>query len=272
MSVRVAMAILLACLCSGVALAGPNPEAVAEFERANAAFREATTSMGSDEALARDRLDVAIEGYTRLIEGMGIESPELHYNLANALLLRERLGEAILHYRRAARLAPGDANVRANLEYARTLVETRVERSDSSRLLRVLGSWNDRIPIAVRLGALAVLSGIGWLLLSGKVLGVLRRPWAMHAGLAVLGAAVFPGASLTATALLDDETAAVVVAPEAVGRKGPDVSYAESFTAPLSEGVEVSIDEERAGWVYVRLGDGRTTWVPASAVEAVAGD
>lgn len=271
MSLRVAAVILGVLMCSVVALGGPTPEAVSEFERANTAFREATGALGSDEALALSRLDAAIAGYTRLVEGMGVESPEVHYNLANALMLKDRLGPAILHYRRAARLSPGDPNVRANLEYARTLVETRVERSDSSRLLRVVGSWNDGLPIAARLGVLAGLSGVGWLLLSGRVLGFLRRPWAMHAGLALLGIAVVPGASLTATALLADESAGVVIAREAIGRKGPDLSYAESFTAPLSEGVEVSIDEERAGWVYVRLGDGRTTWLPDSTVEAIAG-
>ena len=59
----------------------------------------------------------AIDRY-RAIEAQGLRSAKLCYNLANALFKQERLGEAILWYRRALRLAPGDEDIRYNLAVA----------------------------------------------------------------------------------------------------------------------------------------------------------
>jgi tetratricopeptide (TPR) repeat protein len=43
-----------------------------------------------------------------------------HYNLGNAQFKSGKIGQAILHYRRARFLAPRDADVRANLAFARS--------------------------------------------------------------------------------------------------------------------------------------------------------
>ena len=74
------------------------------------------------------------------------------------------------------------------------------------------------------------------------------------------------GASLAAD-LSDDTRRGVIVGGEVVGRKGPDArGYEPSFTAPLPPGVEFELLETRGRWVYVRLRDGRTTWLPTGSV------
>lgn len=63
---------------------------------------------------------------------------------------------------------------------------------------------------------------------------------------------------------------AVVIAPEVIGRNGPDAgAYEATFSAPIQAGVEATILETRSEWVRVRLADGRTTWLPTDAVEVV---
>src|SRR4029453_14353324 len=49
----------------------------------------------------------------------GVASTSTYFNLGNAYLKENQLGRAVLAYERAARLAPGDPDLRANLAFAR---------------------------------------------------------------------------------------------------------------------------------------------------------
>ena len=49
-----------------------------------------------------------------------------NYNLANAYFKVGRYGKAILYYNRALRLAPGDAEIRYNLDVANTFTKDKI--------------------------------------------------------------------------------------------------------------------------------------------------
>ena len=84
------------------------PEGVARFER---------TFADAAKAYDENRLPEAIAGWQALAdEGQAL--PEVLFNLGNAYYRHGDLGEAILAYRRAQRLAPRDPDVRANLGFA----------------------------------------------------------------------------------------------------------------------------------------------------------
>ena len=61
----------------------------------------------------------------------------------------------------------------------------------------------------------------------------------------------------------------VVTAKETIIRKGNGVGYAPLFKEPLCEGTEFSVMDERRGWLEVKLGDGKTGWIPTHDVELV---
>lgn len=239
------------------------------FAFANAAFVEGASLRDERPVEARARLDEAIEGFRTLIEDEGISNPKLHYNLGNAYMLRDEVGRAIVEYRRAARLAPEDANVRANLAFARSKVRTSFEGDGASAMYSTLLGWQDAFPIRGRLAAFAALFALAWgaglMRLSGAGRRVVPR-WAMAA---LLAASLLPAASLGLTAQRQSRTFGVVVASSTPGLKGPDESYEPSFTRELASGVEFEVIEERPGWVYGQLPDGRTTWIERGAVELV---
>lgn len=64
----------------------------------------------------------AARTYSRLIES-GVVSPSIYFNLGNASFRAGDLGSAIVAYRQAERLAPRDADLRANLEFVRRQVQ-----------------------------------------------------------------------------------------------------------------------------------------------------
>ena len=68
----------------------------------------------------------ATEGYERLL-GEGYESAQLYLNLGNAYFKRGMNGRAILNYRKALRLAPGDEDIRYNLSIAEARTQDRIE-------------------------------------------------------------------------------------------------------------------------------------------------
>lgn len=71
--------------------------------------------------------------YTRAITlyqnilASGVESAPLYFNLGNAYFKNGDLGQAILYYLKARRLAPSDDDILTNLEFARQFTSIRME-------------------------------------------------------------------------------------------------------------------------------------------------
>ena len=61
----------------------------------------------------------------------------------------------------------------------------------------------------------------------------------------------------------------IIIAEEVVARKGDGIAYQRSFVDSIHQGTEFRLLEERAGWFYIELTDGRTGWIPDSAGEMV---
>jgi Flp pilus assembly protein TadD len=66
--------------------------------------------------------------YQQLVD-QGYADSALDYNLGNAYYKQGDLGRAILNFRRAAELAPRDADIAANLELARLQAVDKVEQT-----------------------------------------------------------------------------------------------------------------------------------------------
>jgi hypothetical protein len=79
----------------------------------------------------------ALVHYTALLE-FGISS-DLYYNIGNCHYKLGDIAQATLHYERALKLAPGDEDLRANLELARARSKDRVNELPGSSLL---AQWN----------------------------------------------------------------------------------------------------------------------------------
>jgi hypothetical protein len=57
----------------------------------------------------------------------------------------------------------------------------------------------------------------------------------------------------------------VILAEEVAARKGDGESYSPSFAAPLHEGTEFVLLDERGDWLHIRLMDDRACWIPRSS-------
>ena len=240
----------------------------AVFAEANELFRQANQQRASDPRQATALYFRAALRYENLLGERGIRNSKLYYNLGNAYYQLDDIGRAILNYRKAKLLDPGDANVQRNLEYSRATRKDKLASSGEGQVVETLLFWHyDFAPdTRTRLFAGAWLGF--WLVLLLRLLGKAWVPREIAIGFGAAAALLF--GSLTYEAIEDRRTTAgVVIAPDTVARQGDGRTYEASFEDPLHAGAEFQVLEERPDWYRVELPDGRLCWLAARDVELV---
>ncbi len=198
----------------------------------------------------------------------GARSAALYTNLGNAALQAERLGPAVLAYRRALRVDPGSARAQQNLEHARAQLPGWVPRPEPAGPLDSFFFWHRSVPRSQRVLAGAVSFALAALLVAA---GIRWRQSTLR------NAAVLPGLAwiaLLASLALDPAARAldeaVLTADEAVARAADSALAPSAFPQPLPGGVELRILEDRTPWLRVRLANGRDVWLHGASVTRVA--
>jgi tetratricopeptide (TPR) repeat protein len=264
--------LLLACLamaCSscGTVCAAP-PSDLDVLQRAESAYDRGIAALASGDDAARPAFAESAAAYAELAEARGVRNAALLANLGNAYTLAGDSGRAVLAYRRAMIIDPGNAAARAGLEFARTRVATAVD--PSARPWDWVSGWKRVVSATSLLASGALAWALGWITLALHRLGRGGALSARSGATAVVLSIVTAGLVLSDRAVSQRWPEAVVMADGVIGRKGPGgAAYAPSFDAPLAAGLELTLLEDRGQWLRVRLADGRETWVPASSVERV---
>ena len=262
------LAVLLVIMVGGDRALGALTDAqrVQILAEAQGAYDSGISVLRGDPQGANEAFHSAAARFQQLVDD-GISNGTLHYNLANAYLQAGELGRAILHYRKAHKLIPGDARLEHNLEYARTLRRSRIAPSGQRALAGALLGWHERFSLRARFHAFLGAYVFFWVLLAALLL----RPWPPGRWLAVVAAVAWLacGVSVAADLLADQGGEAVVLADDVVVRKGNSTGFEPQFEQPLHQGVELRILDERGGWLYIELPNGKTGWIPADQAGVV---
>lgn len=196
-------------------------------------------------------------------------TPELQVNLGNAALAAERLGPAILAYRRALLVEPTHPRAGQNLDHARSLLPNWVPRPEPAGLLasgpllrQVSDPSNLPFVAAALFAAAALLFAVG---LRGDRGGL--RLWAAVFALGWLALLVWGALSAGGSG----PRSAVVIADEATARSADSALAPVALPRPLPGGAEVRWIESRAPWARVRLANGRDVWLLESGLALVDG-
>jgi tetratricopeptide (TPR) repeat protein len=240
-------------VCVPLAVLADSPEEI--FERGNNAYDES-------------RFEQAAEAYETLLRYQ-ILDPRLEYNLGNTEFRRGHLGRAILHYERARRLDPTDADVEANLRFARSLRLDRVPPIERPAAVAWIVGMQDRLG-PDRQAWIAVL--LVWTLGGLLVWGLAERGrWSGRLGwfaASVVLLVVLTGGSWYSTYdRLEGRRTAVVVVEATEVLAGPGQNNAT--LAMIHEGLDVEVWGERSEWVQVRLPNGVSGWIARRAIEIV---
>jgi len=212
---------------------------------------------------AQGKYSEAIEGYKAII-GTGWESGPIYYNLANTYFKLNNLGRAILNYRKAWNLSPGDPEIIKNLEYAREGLRDDIAALPLSLLARIKRTVILQFPLGVWIGISAALYflTIGWLL-AAVLIRSLRKKSPLV--LKWLGGALVLSIIISVLAHSFYQTpGAIILQPTVSVRYGPAESDAAAFE--LHEGTEVKVVRSKNGWLQISLPDGKSGWLPSDSL------
>lgn len=230
------------------------------LEEANDAYARGIAELRTSPGDAAALFSTAARRFQQLADD-GVANAKLEYNLGNAYLQAGDVGRAVLHYRTAERLDPADARLRHNLEYARSLVRSRIPPTASRALTDALLGWHRAVPLRVRSWTFLAAWGALWLALAANMLRP-RPRWRWSA--AAAAALCLPaGTSVAADLFRGPPGEGVVIADEVVVRKGNSLGFEPQFQEPIHSGVEFRIQETRGDWLLIELPDGKTGWIPA---------
>lgn len=217
------------------------------FDAANAAYEQGQYAR-------------AVEEYQKIFD-TGRTSGALYFNLGNAYVRLDRLGQAIRYYEKARSLRSADPRVQHNLEQARRQAGVYPGRLPPRGLAGLVAGWS---PLALFVA--------GWLLLGGA--GAVAVVWTRPGGRSVsrhplvwgpvAGGLLLVGVALGTSYVQSAQQRAVVVAEQAPLRVAPTPTAASDTTLP--EGTLLAVKGDQAQWTEVRLADGTVGWVAARAL------
>jgi hypothetical protein len=259
---RLAAAPLLVTLwISGAAAAAllPGPRETILAEGLDA-YDRGIAQLRANPAEADAAFRAAAEKFQLLVDD-GVVNGRLQYNLGNAHVQRRQVGRAILAYRAAAQLIPGDPRLESNLAAARAMRRSQIAPSGGRALGEALLGWHRRLPLPWRWSAFTIAYLITWAALSIHVLRPAR--WLGFTAAAAAVGWVAAAASLAAQLVLDRATQGVILVDEVIARKGNGEGFEPQFAQPLHQGVEFRVIEQRPGWLWIELPDGNRGWIRA---------
>lgn len=227
------------------------------------------TKAEGDSAYIRNDFASAIQIYENLLKKG--EAAEVYYNLGNSYYKAGDIAKAILNYERALLLQPGNADVRANLEIARSKTIDKVVPVPEIFFV----SWIKSLINSMSVDAWAKLGVVFFILLLGALYlfffskQIVWKKAGFIAGLVFLAFVILTNvfASQQKNELIDRNDA-IVLSPSVTVRSTPSDSGTSLFI--LHEGHKVEIkDNSMREWKEIRLEDGKVGWVPASAIEVI---
>lgn len=230
----------------------------------------AVTKEEADQAYQANDFAAAIEKYEAILNTEG-ESADVYYNLGNSYYKEKNIAKAVLNYERALLLNPGDADIRFNLEMARSKTVDQITPVSEVFIVTWMNSLIN-VMSEKEWGVTGILSF--WLMLVSLIVYIFGRR-ILYKKIGFAGVVVFLliviGVNIFASsqkAELINRTGAIVMSPSLTVKSTPNESGTDLFV--LHEGTKVYVeDDSMREWKEIRLEDGKKGWVQTSTIEII---
>ena len=179
----------------------------------------------------------------------------------------DKLGNAILNYERALKLAPQDEDIQHNLKIADTRV---VDKIVPVPQLGIILKWNGFITSNSSRGWAVWAVGLIWIALLFFIIylfiGLRRISFAAGIVLFALSV-VFVGLSSVQNSKEQESDTAILMVSNSFVKSAPDANGNDLFM--LHEGVKFHILDRVGEWTKIRLADGKVGWVERNTFEKI---
>ena len=229
----------------------------------------AATKAEADSAYAQAHYQLAAKLYEEVLK-QGV-STELYYNLGNAYYRMDEMPRAVLNYERALLLSPGDADVRFNLQMARSKTIDKITPESEMFFVTWYHSLVNLTSVDgwARLALVALALAIVLALLYLFADAVWLRKVGFFGALGLLLLFVVANAfAYSQKQGFINRSGAIIMAPAATVKSTPAKQGTDLFI--LHEGTKVEItDGGMRQWKRIRVADGKEGWVETSQIEVI---
>lgn len=238
--------------------------------RADSGSRADSLWQAGVEAYAASRWEEA-SGNWSAIADLGLESPDLYYNIGNSFFKAGDTARAILYYERALKLDPSHSDAAYNLDFANSMVQDKIESVPEF----FLKTWLSRLGRSVgsNLWAVFFLIFFAGFLAMALVFLLARASGARKAGfftgiaLLVLSAASISFA-FSQRARAESVDSAIIMTPVVPVKSSPDGDSSKDLFV-LHEGTKATVLDTVGAWSNIELSDGRQGWVRSRDIEII---
>ncbi len=242
------------------------------YTQANSLFQKASDSSVSNPENSKKLYTDSLDKFLQLSESTN--NGKLYYNIGNIYFKLGNIGKAILYYKKAALLIPGDKNLKENLKAARSKRIDKITEQESSRLIETIFFFHYNLSSSFKSILFAISSAIVWI--SGSLLLIKKKfppSWGHNflTGIIIFSivSLIFLGSLIIDSFEMHWHPEGVITTNEVIARKGDGEAYSSSFKEPLHSGLEFSLMDKRLGWYYIKLPDNTQTWIPEESAELV---
>ena len=238
------------------------------LQQISSSLEDATKAEG-DSAYMKNDYASAIQIYEALLNRG--EAADIYYNLGNSYYKAGDIAKAILNYERALLLQPGNGDIRANLEIARSKTVDKVEPVPEIFFVSCTKSLINSMSV----DSWAVCGVVCFILLIVSLYLFIFSKQIVLKKEGFISGIVFLAVTILANVFanqqkdeLTNRNSAIVINPSVTVRSTPSESGTSLFI--LHEGHKVGVkDGSMKDWKEIRLEDGKVGWVPASAIEII---
>ncbi|MEZ4756469.1 MAG: tetratricopeptide repeat protein [Flavobacteriales bacterium] len=222
----------------------------------------------AEQAYAGGDHQAALSGYTEALSHG--RSAALLFNIGNCHYKLGDVALAILNYERALKLAPGDEDIRANLDLARSRTKDRVSELPTSQVMQRwyrFAGGRDSDHWARRTMFLTVLLFAAL----AALLFIRRQTWRNIVG---VGAGVLAGLMVIALLMayvrhrsINSHDEAIIMAPRVEVKSEPTDRGTVLFV--IHRGTKVKVLQVQQGRLEVRLANGSQGWLEEDQLERI---
>lgn len=203
-------------------------------------------------------------------KALGLESPELYYNLGNAYFRVNEIAKARLNYERALLLDPGDRDTRHNINYIMTKIEDKIPVADSF----FLNIWFNAVQNLFKsntwanIGVICFIIFIGCLVLFFFSRLIFLKKLAFYSGIVLIIVVIFANIfSFRQKNKIENRDTAIIMTGSAPIVSSPDINSKELTV--LHAGTKVTVTKEDRNWLEIEIDNGTIGWIQREKLEII---
>ncbi len=223
----------------------------------------------ADKAYSLERYEEAIPIYKEIIQDG--ESADVYYNLGNCYYRLDDIAQSILWYERAYLLNPGDADLRVNLQLARSKTVDKIVPEEELFFVRWYHSLLNMMSVNTWIwtGIIFFVFMLVCLLLYFFGQRMALRKSGFYCAILLLVFVVMSNMfAIQQRSRQQNRDGAVVIESAVAVKSTPADAGTDLFLLHAGTSMTI-IDQSMQDWYQIRLSDGKEGWIPAKAIEVI---